>query len=169
MFWNVSGAASNGFGDQVFTLKQIRNSFIVHTLYEPLLFSQLKFHMTTASVLCCTLHVHSFVAQLLEKLDIKWTWESTKLEPTKKQHQNMNPIRILITMLYYNGTNNPSSHVSLLHGSCGLQKNLQVLLPQCLRDHVCTPLRQIHVEWKPACYQLGASCLVPLPYLFIGF
>ena len=54
-----------------------------------------------------------------------------------------------------------ASECSLLHASCALQKSLQVLLPQCLRDHVCTPLRQIHVEWKPACYQLGARSRGP--------
>ena len=28
------------------------------------------------------------------------------------------------------------------------KNDLQVLLPQCLRDHACTPLRQIHVVWQ---------------------
>ncbi len=81
----------------------MRNSFIVHTLYEPLLFPQLKFHMTTASVLCCTLHVHVFFP-ILRKTRHKMDLRINKIRTEKKQHQNMNPIRIPITMLYYNGT-----------------------------------------------------------------
>ena len=32
---------------------------------------------------------------------------------------------------------------------------------ESLRDHVCTPVRQIYVEWKPACCQLDARSKGP--------